>query len=70
MEGPHELGQVVRGLKVYGKDEVVGKNEAMVTNGNGPSGWRWIFEKLLKVQLGMIEVVAHTNKIARFWLKN
>ncbi len=40
MEGPHELGQVVRGLKVYGKDEVVGKNEAMVTNGNGPSGWR------------------------------
>ncbi len=55
MEGLHELGQVVRGLKVYGKDEVVGKNEAMVTNGNGPSGWTWIFEKLLKVQLGTIK---------------
>jgi hypothetical protein len=70
VEGPHELGQVVRGLEVYGKDEVIGKNEAMATNGNGPSGWTWIFEKLLKVQLGMIEVVMHTNKIAHFRLKN
>lgn len=70
MEGPHELGQVVRGLEVYGKDEVVGKNELMVINGNGPSGLTWIFEKLLKVQLGTIEVVMHTNKIAHFQLKN
>ncbi len=70
MEGPRELGQVVRGLKVYGKDEVVEKNEAMVTNGNGPSGWTWIFEKLLKVQLDMIKVVMHKNKIAHFRLKN
>jgi hypothetical protein len=70
VEGPHELCQVVKGLEVYGKDEVVGKNEAIVTNGNGPSGWTWIFEKLLKVQLSTIEVVVHTNKIAHFRLKN
>ncbi len=69
MKGLHELGQVMKGLEVYGKEKVVGENEVMVNNRNGPSSWTQIIKKNLKARLGKTKVVVHVSKIANFQLE-
>ncbi len=69
MKGLHELGQVMKGLEVYGKEKVVGENEVMVNNRNGPSSWTQIIKKMLKARLSKTKVVVHVSKIANFQLE-
>jgi hypothetical protein len=59
----------MKGLEVYGKEKVVGENEVMVNNRNGPSSWTQIIKKNLKARLGKTKVVVHVSKIANFQLE-
>jgi hypothetical protein len=59
----------MKGLEVYGKEKVVGENEVMVNNRNGPSSWTQIIKKMLKARLSKTKVVVHVSKIANFQLE-
>lgn len=63
------MGQVMKGLEVYGKEKTIGETKVMVNNRNGPSKWIQIIKKNLKARLSKTKVVVHVSKITIFQLE-